>query len=113
MISIAKTARKKIGGSIRSTRFLSPAHYLYKSTIRPCTQCYFHIWAVAPICYLEMLYELQNGYVALLTPHLLSLLEPLAHRQNVVSLVFFYRYYFGRCSSESLLVVLTDCLIFL
>ena len=27
-------------------------------------------------------------------------LEPLAHRRNVVSLGFFYRYYFGRCSSE-------------
>ena len=47
-----------------------------------------------------MLYELQNGYVALLTPHLLSLLEPLAHRQNVVSLSLFYSYYFGRCSWE-------------
>ena len=47
-----------------------------------------------------MLYELQNGYVALLTPHLLSLLEPLAHRQNVVNLSLFYSYYFGRCSWE-------------
>ena len=27
-------------------------------------------------------------------------LEPLAHRQNVASLNLFYRYYFGRCSSE-------------
>ena len=27
-------------------------------------------------------------------------LEPLAHRQNVVSLDLFYWYYFGRCSSE-------------
>ena len=27
-------------------------------------------------------------------------LEPLAHHQNVASLSFFYRYYFGRCSSE-------------
>ena len=27
-------------------------------------------------------------------------LEPLAHLQNVASLSFFYRYYFGRCSSE-------------
>ena len=27
-------------------------------------------------------------------------LEPLAHRQNVASLSLFYRYYFGRCSSE-------------
>ena len=27
-------------------------------------------------------------------------LEPLAHRRNVASLGLFYRYYFGRCSSE-------------
>ena len=27
-------------------------------------------------------------------------LEPLAHSQNVASLSLFYRYYFGRCSSE-------------
>ena len=27
-------------------------------------------------------------------------LEPLAHRRNVASLSLFYKYYFGRCSSE-------------
>ena len=38
IISIAKTASKKIGALIRSMKFLSPevALYLYKSTIRPC-----------------------------------------------------------------------------
>ena len=38
IISIAKTASKKIGALIRSLKFLSPevALYLYKSTIRPC-----------------------------------------------------------------------------
>ena len=41
----------------------------------------------------------RNGYVGLLVHHLLSL-EPLAHRRNVASLSLFYRYYFGRCSSE-------------
>ena len=33
-------------------------------------------------------------------PSLAASLEPLAHRQNVASLSLFYRYYFGRCSSE-------------
>ena len=38
----------------------------------------------------------KNGYVGLLV-----LLEPfLAHRRNVASLSLFYRYHFGRCSSE-------------
>ena len=38
IISIARTASKKIGALIRSMKFLSPevALYLYKSTIRPC-----------------------------------------------------------------------------
>ena len=52
IISIAKTASKKIGALIRSTKFLSPedALYLHKSTIRPCMECCCHVWAGAPIC---------------------------------------------------------------
>ena len=40
IISIAKTASKKIGSLIRSMKFLSPevAPYLFKSTIRPCME---------------------------------------------------------------------------
>ena len=40
IISIAKTASKKIGALIRSMKFLSPkvALYLYKSTKRPCME---------------------------------------------------------------------------
>ena len=40
IISIAKTASKKIRALIRSMKFLSPeiALYLYKSTIRPCME---------------------------------------------------------------------------
>ena len=53
-----------------------------------------------------------------------AFLEPLAHRRNVTNLSLFYRYYFGRCSSEQaqqilllfleggLLVILIDCMIF-
>ena len=33
-------------------------------------------------------------------PSLAASLEPLAHCRNVASLSLFYRYYFGRCSSE-------------
>ena len=55
IISIAKTAYKKIGALIRSMKFLSPevALYLYKSTIRPCMENCCHVWAGAPSCYLE------------------------------------------------------------
>ena len=52
IISIAKTASKKIGAFIRSMEFLSPevALYLYKSTIRPCMEYCCHLWAGAPSC---------------------------------------------------------------
>ena len=45
IISIAKTASKKIGALIRSMKFLSPevALYLYKSTIRPCMEYCCHV----------------------------------------------------------------------
>ena len=48
IISIAKTASKKIGPLIRSMTFLSPALYLFKSTIRPCMQYCCHVQASAP-----------------------------------------------------------------
>ena len=46
IISIAKTASKKIGALIHSMKFLSPevALYLYKSTIHPCMEYCCHIW---------------------------------------------------------------------
>ena len=45
IISIAKTASKKIGALIRSMKFLSPevALYLYKSTICPCMEYCCHV----------------------------------------------------------------------
>ena len=62
IVSIAKIASKKIGALIRSMKFLSPevALYLYKSTIRPCMEHCFHVWAGAPGCYLELLDKLQK-----------------------------------------------------
>ena len=102
IISIAKTASKKIGVLIRSLKFLSPevALYLYKSTIRPCMEYCCHVWAGAPSCYLDLLDKLQKRICRIVGPSLAASLEPLAHRRNVASLSFFYRYYFGRCSSE-------------
>ena len=65
-------------------------------------------WTSAPSCFLELLDKLQKRICRTVGPSLAVSLEPLAHRQNVVSLSFFYRYYFGRCSSElAQLVLLT------
>ena len=102
VISIAKTASKKIEALICSMKFLSleVAWYLYKSTICPCMEYCCHVWAGAPSCYLELLDKLQKGICRIVGPSLAASLEHLDHRRNVARLSLFYRYYFGRCSSE-------------
>ena len=87
IISIAKTASKKIGALIRSMKFLSPevALYLYKSTIQPCVEFSCHIWAGAPSCYLELLDKLQKQICRTVGPSLVASYEPLAHCRNVAS----------------------------
>ena len=102
IISIAKTGSKKIGALICSMKFLSPevALCLYKSTIRPCMEYCCHVWAGAPSCYLELLDKLQKWICRIVGSSLAASLEPLAHHQYVASVTLFYRYYFGRCSSE-------------
>ena len=49
IVSIAKTASKKIGALIRSMKFLSPeaALYLCKSTMRPCMEYCCHVEVVS------------------------------------------------------------------
>ena len=44
--------------------------------------------------------QLQKRICRIVGPSLAASLEPLAHCRNVASLSLFYRYYFGRCSSE-------------
>ena len=102
IISIAKTASKKIGALIRSMKFLSSevALYLCKSSICPCVEYCCHVLAGAPSCYLELLDKLQKQICRIVGPSLAASLEPLTHRRNVASLSLFYRYCFGRCSSE-------------
>ena len=81
IVSIVKTASKKIGGLIRSMKFLSPevALYLYKSTTRPCMEYCCHVWADAPSCYLELLDKLQKRICRTVGPSLAASLEPSAH----------------------------------
>ena len=65
-----------------------------------------HVWAGAPSCYLELLDKVQKRICRTVGPSFAASLEPLAHRRNVASLSLFYRYYFGRCSSELAQLVL-------
>ena len=53
IISIAKTASKKIGALILSMKFLSPEIVMY--TICPCMQYCCCVWAGAASCYVESL----------------------------------------------------------
>ena len=99
IVSIAKTAPKKIEALIRSMKFLSPevALYLYKSTIGSCMEYCCHVWAGAPSCCLELLDKLQKWIFRTVGPSLDTSLEPLVYCRNVASLTLFCRYYFGRC----------------
>ena len=128
IISIAKTATKKIKALIHSMKFLSPevTLYLSKSTIWPCMEKCCCVCTGAPSCYLELLDKLQKQICWTDSPSLASSLEPLAHCRNVASLSLFYRYYFGGdvplnwfswfhflILNRSLLIILIDCMIFL
>ena len=79
IISITKTASKKIGALIRSMKFLSPevALYLCKSTIRPCMEYCCHVWDGAPSCYLELLDKIQKRICRTIAPSLAAALEPI------------------------------------
>ena len=123
IISIAKTAFKKIGALIRSLNVF--ALYLYKSVIRPCMEYCCHVWDGAPSCHLELLDRLQKCIYMTVGPSITTSLEHFPHGRNVASESLFYTYYFGRCSSEpaelvpfvslegDLLVILIDYMIFL
>ena len=127
IVSIAKTASKKIGALIGSMNFLSPevALYLYKSTIWPCMEYCCHVWAGASSCYFELLDKLQKRICRTVGPSIAASLEPLAHRRNLASLSLFYRYYLVNVHLNwlnwfqflilegGLIVILIDCMIFL
>ena len=88
IISIAKTASKKIGALIHFIKFLSPevALYLYKSTVHPCMEYCCHVRAGAPSCYLELLVKLQKQICRNAGPSLAASLEPLTHPWLIVEL---------------------------
>ena len=64
-----------------------------------CIQSLVH-FSKAPSCYLELLDKIQKQICKTVGLSLADSLETLVHHQNVASFRFFYRYYFGRCSSE-------------
>ena len=128
IISVAKTASKKIGALIRSMKFLSPeaALYPHKSTIQSCMEYCCHIWAGAPSCFLELLDKLQKRISRAGRPLLAASLEPLAASSSKCSQLRFFvginlvDVHLNRVNwlhfpilKGGLLVILIDCMIFL
>ena len=87
--------------------------YLHKSTIRPCMESTVRISGVvgAPRAHgLDLLDRVQKWAVSLVGSGLFSDLQALtltltltltlSHRRDVASLSLFYKYYYGKCSSE-------------
>ena len=83
-------------------KFLSSevALYFNKSTIQPFMEYCCHVWAGGLVATWSCQTNYKNKYAGLSALHLLLLLNPLAHCQNVASLSLFYRCYFDRFSSE-------------
>ena len=78
IFSIDKTAFRKIGAFICSTKFLAaPSSFFFK-----------------------MLDKLKKWICRIVRPSLAASLEPWTHLQNLARFNLLYRYYFGRCSHE-------------
>ena len=84
IISIAKTASKKIGAFNSPMKFLSPevVLYLYKSTIQSYMEYCCHAWSGASGRYLELLDKLPKRICRTVDPALATSFEPLVHCQN-------------------------------
>ena len=101
IITIAKTALETIGVLIRSMKFLSMM-LLSDSKTLPY-DCVLNTVVISGLVLLAATWkldELQKQIFRAAVPSLAVSFEPLAYCRNVASLCLFYRYYFGRCSSE-------------
>ena len=61
---------------------------------------YCHVWGGGPSFYLNLQNKLQKWVFRTVGGTLAASLKPLGHCRNVASTSLYYRYYFGRCSSE-------------
>ena len=85
----------------------SLSQQIYHTTLQYC----YHVWAVVPSCYFDMLDELQKRVRRTFGLTLATSRKPLVYCRNNASFILFHRYNFVRCSSElAELVPLLDCL---
>ena len=71
----------------------------------------WYFYLAAPSSYLAMLDQLRKRICRTVGPSfsLLPFLKPWFHCENAASLGYFYRHYFGRCSSEVAQLVPLPC----
>ena len=102
IISITKTASKEVVAVICYMKFFSPEFtlYPYKSSMQSCMEYCCHVWDGVSSCCLELIDKLRKRIRSGVDPSLDASFGPFAHLRNTVTLSFFYRYYFGECSSE-------------
>ena len=86
---------------------------LYNSTIQPCIEYCCHVWSGSPSCFLELFGKVQKWICQTVGAILAASLEPLAQccQCQCSQLKYFYRYYFGRFSSEAAQLVQLNFLI--
>ena len=101
IISLAKSASKKLGVLYRLRNYFSPSQLLslYRGLVRPCMEYSSHVWGASPHTSILDKVELK-AFRLIASPPLTNNLQSLSLRRNVASLSLFYRYYNSHCSSE-------------
>ena len=103
VISLVKSASKKLGVLSRLRNFFNPTQLLtlYRGLIRPCMEYNSHVWGGST--HTALLNRVESKAFRLINSRpLTDSLQPLSLRRNVASLSLFYRYYHGHCSFELL-----------
>ena len=101
IISLAKSASRKLGVLTRFRRFFTPPQFysLYRGQIRPCMEYCSHVWGGSP--HVALLDKIERRALRIINaPALTSSCQPLSVRRDVASLSLFYRYYHQHCSTE-------------
>jgi len=101
--SIAKNACRKLNFLFRARHYFrsNDLLQLYKAQVRPLLEYSSHIWGAAPSSVLKILDRVQERAIRLIgDSSITSSLPTLKHRRSVGDLCLFYRYYFGRCSTQ-------------
>ena len=103
IFGIAKEAAKCLGFLKRCKKYFTPTDLrtIYITYIRPKMEYNSHLWAGASKSSLSCLDKVQGRAVKLIGDNCVSsTITSLSHRRNVGCVVLFYRYFFGKCSSE-------------